>query len=69
MRCHRIEVAGRVRFAPSTTEAVHLRGLLCKEGRVAKVPEQMQVVEIPTDKPGLIEYLNGIFIERENSPA
>ena len=69
MRCHRIEVEGRVRFAPSTAEAVHLRNLLCKEEGAVKVPEQMQVVEVPTDKPGLIEYLNGIFIQMESTPA
>jgi hypothetical protein len=60
MRCHRVKVRNITRFVKSATEAVHLRGELCAEKGAKKKPDQMAVVDIPTDKTSLVEFLNNL---------
>jgi hypothetical protein len=62
MRCHRVRVRNTIRFAKTATEAVHLRGELCAEKGLKKKPEQMAVVDIPSDKAGIVAYLNKLMI-------
>jgi hypothetical protein len=66
MRCHRVRVRNTIRFAKTRTEAVHLRGAMCAAKGLKKKPEQMAVVDIPSDKAGIVDYLNKLMIGIES---
>ena len=49
-----------VRFAGSMTDATHVRKALSDETGIGKLSITIAPVEVPTDKPGLIAFLNGL---------
>ena len=49
-----------VRFAGSHGDAVHARMEMATATSIGKLSITIEPVEVPTDKPGLIAFLNGL---------
>jgi hypothetical protein len=63
MRCYKVSAPGTFRFAGTNAEATAARAEMAEELDIKKKEIEIEQIDIPTDKPSLLEFINELVAE------
>lgn len=63
MRCYLVKTEGAKRYGSTNADAKEKRNELMEARNVKKKDVTIEQVEVPADKAGLLEFINGLCAE------